>query len=269
MSGEYASAFRGQGMEFDEVREYFPGDDVRAIDWNVTARMGTPYVKVFREERELTMLIMVDVSGSQLFGTARRNKLELAAELAAVLAFLAIQNQDRVGLILFSDHIEHYIPPKKGRAHVWNLVRSVLMHDAKGHQTDMAQAFRYVLDTTKRRTLCFVLSDFWDSGFARSLGQLARRHEVIALLTSDPREHEMIDVGTVSFEDLESGQVLTLDTSRKHMRDLLKARYQRHERQLMELFRRSGIDVASVTTRDAIAKKLVGLLRQRERRGRR
>jgi len=270
LSGEYASALRGRGMEFDEVREYIPGDDVRAIDWNVTARMGAPFVKVFREERELTLLLLVDVSASQGFGTQRKTKQELAAEIAAGFAFLAVQNHDKVGLLLFSDHVEHYIPPKKGRAHVWNLIRSVLKHETSGQQTDLSAALKHVLDTVKRRAVCILISDFWDSGYEKRLSQLSRKHQVLAILTRDRREGEISSAGLVQFVDLESGEYVTIDTSTPQFQETLSTQFRLHEAGVMNLFHRQGIQSVVIETGQAIAPKLMKLLHQNsQHRGRR
>lgn len=212
LQGEYASAFKGRGWEFDEVRAYQVGDDLRSIDWNVTARMGDPYVKVFREEREMTLMLLVDVSSSLYFGSQRQQKHEVAAELAAVLAFLAIRHHDKVGLLLFSDHVEHYIPPSKGRAHVWNIIRSVLGHKAQGQGTDLGGALKFFLNVRRRRCLAFVISDFWAEAYRSPLKQLAQRHELVCARILDPRERELPDVGAVMLEDQESGEHLLVDT---------------------------------------------------------
>lgn len=262
MSGEYASALRGRGMEFDEVREYIPGDDVRSIDWNVTARMGAPFVKVFREERELTIVLMVDLSASQGFGTARKTKRELAAEIAACFAFLATQNNDKVGLLLFSDHTEHYIPPQKGRGHIWNLIRSVLTHETKGQKTDINQALKHVLDTMKRKAVCVLISDFWAAGYEKNLMQLARKHEVLAIQTRDRLEQDLPPAGLVQFIDMESGELITIDSSRRDFQKLLREHFAQHERQVKQLFRRQGIQSVVIQTSDEIAPKLMRLLNQ-------
>ncbi len=211
--GEYASAFKGRGWEFDEVREYRVGDDLRSIDWNVTARMGHPYVKVFREEREMTIMLLVDVSSSLFFGSQAQGKHELAAEFAAVLAFLAIKQQDKVGLILFSDEVEHYTPPSKGRSHVWSIIRSVLGHQAQGQGTNLDGAIRYLLNVRKRRCLTFVISDFWADAYIPRLKQLASRHELVCARVLDPRELTMPDVGLVLLQDQENGERVLVDAS--------------------------------------------------------
>ncbi|MCX6129405.1 MAG: DUF58 domain-containing protein, partial [Proteobacteria bacterium] len=185
LAGEYKSAFKGRGWEFDEVREYQHGDDVRSIDWNVTARMGQPFVKIFREQREMTLMLLVDLSSSLYFGSGARTKHETAAELAAVLAFLAIRQKDKVGLMVFSDHIELYIPPSKGRAHVWSIIRSILSHKAQGQKTDLDGALRTFLQIRQRRCLSFLLSDFLAEGYEKSLQHIALRHELVCMKIED------------------------------------------------------------------------------------
>lgn len=267
LMGEYASAYKGRGWEFDEVRSYQVGDDLRNIDWNVTARMGEPYVKVFREEREMTLMLLVDVSSSLYFGTLPQAKHELAAELAAVLAFLAIRHQDKVGLILFSDHVEQYIPPSKGRAHVWSIIRSVLGHQAQGRGTDLGGALRFFLKVRKRSTLTFLLSDFWASAHRQELKQAAQRHELVCARILDPREQELPDVGTILLEDKESGQRMLVDTSRLH-------RGWSNERALAaEEWRKSirsmGATPLDLSTEIGSVEALHGYLRERDLRRRR
>ncbi|MFW7379172.1 MAG: DUF58 domain-containing protein [Oligoflexus sp.] len=264
LAGEYASALRGRGMEFDEVREYIPGDDVRAIDWNVTARMGVPHVKIFREERELTLLLLIDVSASQGFGTEKKTKQALAAEIAACFAVLAMQNHDKIGLLLFSDHVERYIPPKKGRAHIWNLIRTVLMHETRGRKTSVNAAIKHVMDTMKRRAVCVLVSDFWDKGYERSLTQLARKHELLSILTRDRRETQLPAAGLVQVHDMESGELLTIDTSDPAFQNIMQNEHARHEAEVMNLFKRQGIQTVAIHTDDAIAPKLMQLLHQNQ-----
>jgi len=269
LAGNYLSAFKGRGMEFDEVREYVPGDDVRSIDWNVTARMGAPYIKVLREERELTLMLMVDVSPSLAAGGGTRTRSEVAAELAAVLAFLAIRNNDKVGLLVFSDHVEQFIPPKKGRAHVWRIIREVLTHKGRGSSTDIGAALDAALRYVPRRSLCFLISDFWAQGFERAVKAAAQRHDLVAVRVDDPREHQLPAVGLVTLQDSESGELIVVDTSDQRLRaDYAKAAAAR-ERDLTSVFRREGIDQFAVTADGSVTTPLVKFLREREKRRRR
>jgi uncharacterized protein (DUF58 family) len=268
LAGNYLSAFKGRGMEFDEVREYAPGDDVRTIDWNVTARMRAPFVKVLREERELTLMLMVDVSPSQSFGTVSRAKREVAAELAAVLAFLATRNNDKVGLICFSDHVEQFIPPKKGRGHVWSIIRSVLTHEGRGRRTDVAGTLDFLGRVTSRRAMSFLISDFWATGYEQAMRLAARRHDLVAVRVRDPRELTMPKAGLVSLQDLESGELLTLDMGKRKVREQYAALMEEEERRLTGFFRRCGIGEMTVRTGEPVVAPLVRYLRERERKKR-
>ncbi|HYW68387.1 MAG TPA: DUF58 domain-containing protein, partial [bacterium] len=210
-SGEYQSVFKGRGMEFTEVREYLPGDDIRSIDWNVTARTGTPYIKKFEEERELTIMFVVDASGSGAFGSVSRFKAELAAELCAVLAFSATRNNDRVGLVMFSDRIEKVVPPQKGRRHVLRVVRELLYSTPEGTGTDIPMALDYLANVVRRHAVVFLVSDFQTSGYDRALAVANRRYDLIAVDVSDPREQELPRVGLVELEDAETGERISVD----------------------------------------------------------
>ena len=222
LAGEYSSAFRGQGMEFDKVREYISGDDIRSIDWNVTARTSVPHIKVYREEREMTLMLLVDVSSSLKFGTSRYFKIELAAELAAILAFMATRNQDKVGLVIFSDHVEKYIPAKKGRSHIWQIIRTVLAHESQGKKTNIASALEFVTKVCKRHAMSFVISDFYCSGYEKALRQIAKHHELICVKIEDSSEFNMPKCGIVDFVDTESGQIMAVDTgSKKFQKDFV------------------------------------------------
>lgn len=268
MSGQYASAFKGRGMEFDEVREYQYGDDIRFIDWNVTARMGSPYVKVFREERELSILLMLDVSGSQHFATGLQTKLAFAAQIAAVFAFLAQKNNDRVGLVLFSDHIESYVPPSKGRSHIWHIIRQVLTHESKGARTDLRVPLEFLQRTLKRRSLCFLVSDFWcDSDYGKLLIRAAKQHDLLAVLTSDPSEVLVKNMGLLHFEDAESGLSLAIDSGDKGLHKKLDAFYRQHLQGLSEQLKSFAIDHIALTTADDIATSLARLMRQHQSSG--
>jgi uncharacterized protein (DUF58 family) len=249
LAGEYESAFKGRGMEFDEVREYQPGDDVRTIDWNVTARTSVPHVKVHREERELTVMLLVDVSASGDFGSTARLKNELAAETAAVLAYTAVKNNDRVGLIIFSDQVERYIPPKKGSSHVWRVIREILAFSPERHTTtDLAAALEFLGKVVRRRSVAFVISDFLDEGFDDELRVLAKRHDLNAVTVSDPREHELPDVGLIELQDAETGELVLVDTSSRAVLDGFKrsGRVERSARR--DLFRASGVGRIDVRT---------------------
>lgn len=268
MSGQYASAFKGRGMEFDEVREYQFGDDVRFIDWNVTARMGSPYVKVFREERELSIILMLDVSGSQHFATGEQTKLAFAAQIAAVIAFLTQKNNDRVGLVLFSDHIESYIPPSKGRSHIWHIIRQVLTHKSKGAQTNISVPLEFLLRTLKRRSLCFLVSDFWcDSAYDSLLKKVSRYHELLAVMTSDPSEVIVKNLGMMQFEDAESQRSLGFDSSNTRLQSELDAFYKRYRQNLSEQFKSLAIDHIQLKTSDDIATGLAKLMRMHQSSG--
>ncbi|MEX1183531.1 MAG: DUF58 domain-containing protein [Gemmatimonadota bacterium] len=272
--GEYQSVFRGQGMEFSEVREYEPGDDVRNIDWNVTARAGHPYVKKHVEERELTVLLAVDLSGSEQFGTRIRFKAELAAELAAVLALAAVRNNDRVGLLIFSDLVEHVVPPRKGRRHVLRLIRDLLAFRPAGRGTDIAGALDYAARLLAHRGIIFLLSDFAPpSGrtaaeyerWEKTLRLVARRHDVVAISISDPGELDLPDVGIVSVEDPETGEVAYVDTGRDGLRRVFGAVLARERSETGRLFRRLGVDEIEVRTDEPYVKPLLAFFRRRER----
>jgi uncharacterized protein (DUF58 family) len=266
LAGEYSSAFKGLGMEFEKVREYVEGDDVRMIDWNVTARMNTPFVKIFREERELTLMLLIDVSSSLEFGTSGKFKNELAAELAAVLAFLAIKNNDNVGLIIFSDHVEQFIPPQKGRAHVWRIIRTVLTHQSKGKKTDINTAFDYLVKVCRKKSMCFLLSDFHTRGFEKSLSRLSKRHEIICVSIADIREEVLASCGVVEFIDAETDELIVLDTSDPKTRKFFEEDQILQTEQFVHLLRSYGVDYFEVTTHESVMSPLVRYMRKRERR---
>jgi uncharacterized protein (DUF58 family) len=272
--GEYQSVFRGQGMEFSEVREYEPGDDVRTIDWNVTARTGHPYVKKHVEERELTVLLVVDLSGSEQFGTRGRFKAELAAELAAVLALSAVRNNDRVGLLIFSDHVEHVVPPRKGRRHALRLIRDVLAFRPRGRGTDIPGALDYAARLLAHRGIIFLLSDFAqrsDSAdpdaarWEKTLRLVSRRHDVVGVSISDPAELDLPDVGVVALEDPETGQLTWVDTGRTDVHDRFTKLLARERGETRRLFRRLGVDEIEVRTDQPYVKPLLAFFRRRER----
>lgn len=247
-SGEYHSVFKGRGMEFSEVREYQPGDDVRTIDWNVSARMGHPYVKVFEEERELTVMLLVDVSSSGNFGTTQQVKREISAELSAVLAFSAIKNNDKVGLIIFSDKIEKFIPPHKGKQHALRVVREVLFYKPQDATTDLNTALEYLIRVIKRKSTVFLISDFLTENYEKALKVANKKHDIIALSITDPREVSLPNVGLIDLEDAESGETIMIDTSSVNTRDeFFERSHQQHEK-LTDLFQSVGVDHINIMT---------------------
>lgn len=265
LTGDYHSMFKGQGVEFDEVRPYVAGDDIRSIDWNVTARTGSPHVKRFSEERELTVIFLVDVSGSQVFGSGTRSKSELAAEITCLLALTAIRNQDKIGLILFSDRILKSIPPRKGRTSVMRLVREVLAADETREGTDITAALRFLNNVQKRKAVVFLVSDFQDTGYEKELRVTARHHDVIACPVSDPCEFELPNVGLVEMQDPESGELLLVDTGSSAVRKAFADRAAQEEEQLMRFFKRNGIDTISLSTGRPYIDDVRALFRRRAR----
>jgi len=249
-AGEYESAFRGRGMEFEEVREYQPGDDIRHIDWNVTARMGMPFVKMHREERELTVMLLVDVSSSGAFGSGTKLKNEVAAEIAALLAYTAIKSNDRVGLIIFSDRIEHFIPPKKGRSHVWRVIRDILSFRSPQRQTDLQQALEYMEKVLSRRVVVFVVSDFLDAGYDEALRLSARRHDLTAIVVRDRREQDLPRIGLLELEDAETGETILVDTSDRNVTDGLRLLSGEESAHRSTLFRAAGAGEVQVRADD-------------------
>lgn len=263
IGGDYHAVFKGRGMEFAEVREYQPGDDVRTIDWNVTARMGSPFVKKFVEERDLTLLLLVDVSGSQGFGSRFLLKRDFAAELAAVLAFSAVANQDRVGAVLFSDRVEAYVPPGRGHDHALRIVRDLLALEPRGRGTSLEAALRFAHGVMKRRGIVCVISDFQDAGYERALGVLRRRHDVIAMQLWDPAEAELPPAGLVAFVDPETGERVVADTSDPTVRRRLAATATETAR---EVFRRTRVDGLALSTAESYERPLTAFFKARERR---
>ena len=265
-SGQYRSAFKGRGMNFEEVREYQPGDDVRAIDWNVTARMGDAFIKKFTEERELTVMLLVDVSASGEFGSVRLSKRELAAEVACVFAFSAIRNNDKVGCILFSDHIELFIPPAKGRLHSLRIIREILFFEPKGRGTDLAGALEYLNRVIHRRAVVLLLSDFQAPDFAKPLRVTARRHDLVALTIVDPRELELPDVGRIVLEDAETGEHVLVNTSDRRTRVRYAEAIAGWHDDLPATFLRLGIDTITLQTDQDYVPALRRLFQRREHR---
>jgi uncharacterized protein (DUF58 family) len=269
LSGEYHSVFKGQGVEFDEVREYAAGDDVRTIDWNVTARTGHPFVKRFAEERELTVIFLVDISGSQAFGSGTRSKADVAAELTCLLAMSAIKNQDKIGLILFSDRIEKSIPPRRGRTAAMRMVREVLAAEETRRGTRIGAALRFLNNVQKRKAVVFVVSDFMDTDFSKELRVTARRHDVICCPVSDPREAQLPDVGLVEVQDPESGELILLDTGSARVRAEFSERAERERKELSDLFRRQKVDTLPLSTDGSLVDEVRRLFRQRQLRAER
>ncbi|MEM6532875.1 MAG: DUF58 domain-containing protein [Myxococcota bacterium] len=248
LAGEWKSAFKGRGMEFEEVREYAPGDDVRTLDWNVTARSGIPHVKVYREERELTVMLMVDLSASGAFGTGRRLKREVIAEIAAILAYTAVRSNDRVGLMMFSDRIEAYVRPKKGRAHVWRVIRDVLSARGQHRGTDIAGALEHLARTQRRSTVAFVVSDFLDRGWNDAMKRASKRHDLTAVTVTDPRERELPRVGIIELVDSETGERRLVDTLSRHTQTEYARATIAHERRRNHEIRTAGVGHIAVRT---------------------
>ncbi|MCP4292896.1 MAG: DUF58 domain-containing protein [bacterium] len=269
-SGEYHSVFKGTGMEFREVREYVPGDDVRSIDWNVTARTGDPFVKLFEEERELTVILAVDMSRSGWFGGHERSKIEIAAELCGVLAFSAISNKDKVGLVLFSDRVEKYIPPAKGKSHVLRIIRELLTFKPEGSGTSITAPLELLGSVLKRKSTVFLVSDFWDQGFSSRLSVMARKHDLVAVRVRDPRETDLPAVGLIHWIDAETGRELLVDSSDQQTRRKLISSAQDHDRHLERLLASRGVDLIDVSTVESYVEPLRTFFLAREgHRGRR
>jgi uncharacterized protein (DUF58 family) len=268
-TGEYRSVFKGQGMEFSEVREYQPGDEVRSIDWNVTARMRRPFVKRYIEERELTVMLVVDLSGSERFGTVKRFKSELASELAAVLAMSAIRNNDRVGVLLFTDRVEHVIPPRKGRRHVLRIIRDLLAFEPVGRGTDMVTAIDYVARMLNEHAIVFIVSDFLEADIDHPLKLLAQRHDVVAVTVEDPSERLLPDIGVARLIDPETGETFEVDTSHPLVRDSYSQRVSAEREARKHLLRRLAIDEVAVRTEAGVVEPLLRFFRARETRSRR
>ena len=263
-AGQYHSAFKGRGMAFSEVREYQYGDDVRDIDWNVTARFHRPYVKVFEEERELTVMLLIDVSGSLDFGTQKQMKRDMVTEIAATLAFSAIQNNDKIGVVFFSDRIEKYIPPKKGRKHILYIIREMLDFQPESKQTDVRQALEFLSSVQKRRTTAFVLSDFYvRREFLSSLQICNRKHDVVAIQVYDKRAKELPDVGLMKVVDAETGSEQYVDTGSRQLRDAYRKYWMKRQAQLKDTFNKSNVDNVSIATDEDFVKALLMLFKQR------
>lgn len=265
-SGEYHSVFKGRGMVFNEVREYQPGDDVRLIDWNVSARFNHPYIKVFEEERELTVVLVVDVSGSGEFGSVQQMKKDIAVELCAVLAFSAIQNNDKVGVILFSDTVEKFIPPKKGRKHILRIIRELLDFKPARRGTNIAEGVRYLSSAIKKRSIAFLISDFLTDGYQDALKIASKKHDLIAVHLFDPREIELPSAGLLRVRDAESGDVNWIDTADPRLRESYSRWWKERDKTRTRLFRRCGVDQIDIRIDQSYIKPLVSFFRAREKR---
>lgn len=263
-AGEYHSAYKGRGVIFSEVREYVPGDDVRDIDWNVTARQNKPFVKVYEEERELTVMLLVDVSGSRSFGAVGEAKMEKMAEIAATLAFSSIQNNDKVGMIMFSDKIEKFIPPKKGRKHILLLIREIINYQPENEGTDIDQALRFLTNAIKKRTAAFLISDLIDThDYTQSLMIASRKHDLVTLQVYDKRDCEMPNVGLVKMRDLETGETDWIDTSSKSVRKTYAKAWYDRQQWISSVMTKSGVDMTSIATDEDFVKALLGMFRRR------
>jgi uncharacterized protein (DUF58 family) len=266
LAGSYHSVFRGRGMEFSDVREYVAGDDVRTIDWNVSARTGEPHVKKFTEERELTVMLVIDVSASEIFGTGPATKAQVSAEISALLAFSAIRNNDRVGLLTFSDRIEHFIPPRKGKQHGLRVLRDLLTVRPEGQGTDISAALKYLHNIVRKRAVVFLVSDFQDSGYEQILRVIARKHDLVAISVSDTREGVLPNVGLLSVRDPETGEAGVIDTGSLRVRRAYAASDAKARHALIENFRRTDVDLLELSTGEPYERPLVQFFRERARR---
>lgn len=263
LQGNQKSAFKGHGMEFDQVREYEPGDDVRSIDWNVTARMQHPYIKQHIEEREMMVMLLVDISASGWFGSEEKRKREIAAEVAAVIAYLAINQKNKIGMILFSDQIECFIPPRKGRGHIWKVIQDILIFESTHSKTDLTVALAFLNRIITRRSIAFVISDFLAPSFETALTLATRRHDLIALPIVDPREKNLPDVGFLTVQDPETGEISTLNTHSKALRDRYRQQREGYERHLKSIFQKLAIDTAWIQTNEPYIPELIKLFQLR------
>jgi uncharacterized protein (DUF58 family) len=265
-SGEYHSAFKGKGMAFSEVREYMAGDDIRTIDWNVTARLNTPYVKVFEEERELNVVLLVDVSASGDFGTQQQLKRDLITELCAVIAFSASTNNDKIGVIFFSDRIEKFIPPKKGKTHILRIIRELLNLNPEGKGTNISIALKFLTNAIKKKSIAFLISDFYDEGFNDAIKIANKKHDLVALRIFDKAETVIPNLGLVKIKDNETGKIIWVNTRNKKFRDSFEMNNKNFEKELKEIFIRSGVDNTKIDTTNGYVKPLMSLFKKRESR---
>ena len=265
-AGEYASAFKGRGLEFEEVREYLPGDDVRSIDWNVSARFDKPYIKTYRDERELTVVFMVDASASTQFGTQHKFKSEILGEITGLLAYTALRSNDKVGLLIFTDQVELFIPPRKGTAHIWRLIKEILIFQAKRQHTNFAVGLEYLNRCIKRKAIVFLLSDFQEDGYQQQLRAMGKKHDVIALSLYDRKELELPAIGYVEFEDLESGETIIVNTSDRRFNRNFKEKKTRILEAQKSFFRQVGVDLLQIETDEYYLEPIVKFFRLREKR---
>jgi uncharacterized protein (DUF58 family) len=265
-SGEYHSVFKGRGMEFSEVREYQVGDDVRSIDWNVSARFGHPFIKIFEEERELTVMLLVDLSGSLVFGSVDKTKQQIAAELSAILALSALKNNDKVGLILFTDRIEKFIPPKKGKSHSLRIIREVLSFEPQGNRTNLKSALEYFNHTIKKKAIVFLISDFFDIGYEKILRIVGKKHDLIGIVLSDPREKEITGQGLIKFRDAETGEIRYVDAGSKDFQITFRETQNRFNNYRRQLFLTSRLDSIDIQTGGSYIRPLVDFFKMREKR---
>ncbi len=264
-SGEYHSAFKGRGMSFSEVREYQMGDDIRTIDWNVTARFNHPYVKIFEEERELTLILLVDVSGSEYFGSRKQLKEDMITELCAVLAFSGLQNNDKIGVIFFTDIIEKFIPPKKGKPHILRIIRELIEFKPKNKKTDISLALKYLTNAIKKRSIAFMISDFMGGDFTDAMKIASRKHDLIALRIYDKREKELPKMGLLKTMDPESGKIIWMNTSNKKVRTAYGEAIEIKEKKINDIFKRTGVDTVSIATDESYMAPLSNLFKRRSR----
>lgn len=265
-SGEYHSVFKGRGMEFSEVREYQIGDDIRSIDWNVSARFGHPYIKIFEEERELTLMLLVDLSGSLVFGSVDKTKQQVAAELTAILAFSALKNNDKVGLILFTDEIEKFVPPRKGKSHVLRIVREILSFEPQGNKTNVKGALEYFNHSIKKKSIAFLISDFIDEGYEKILKIVSKKHDFVNVLLEDPRENDLLKGGLIKFRDAETHEIRYLDTSNRTVRDHFTNKLNERKEFQDNLFKKSRVDTIHINIAASYVRPLIDFFKLRERR---
>ena len=265
-AGQYTSAFKGRGIEFAEVREYQPGDDIRTIDWNVSARFGHPFVKVFHEERELTVMLLLDLSGSHLFGTRKRFKRELLAEVAGMIAFLAVRTNDKVGAILFSSKAEKFIPPKKGASHVWRLIKEIFTYETRNLMTNLDAGFTYLNRVIKRHSIVFLISDCIDSGFESSLRLTAKKHDLTVIRISDPAEENLPDLGLINIQDPETGRISLINAGSKRLRENWRNYYREQKSFLSDLLSKTGVDLVELSTDGPVVEPLTRFFENRRKR---
>ncbi|MCB9248191.1 MAG: DUF58 domain-containing protein [Ignavibacteriales bacterium] len=265
-SGEYHSVFKGRGMEFSEVREYQVGDDIRTIDWNVSARFGHPFIKIFEEERELTLMLLVDLSGSLVFGSVDKTKQQIAAELTAVLAFSAMKNNDKVGLILFTDGIEKFVPPRKGKSHVLRIVREILSFEPQGNKTNIKGALEYFNHSVKKKSIAFLISDFIDEGYDKIIKIISKKHDLVNIMLHDPREKDLLKAGLIKFRDAETEEIRYLDTSNKKVQEHFRSKMKEREEFQNNLFLKSRVDTIPIDISTSYVKPLIDFFKLREKR---